>query len=105
MSKRKLPRRELPWIGPLVKLPFSKLPTNPNVLQRLYFGAELNNGMSSFDGAAVVAKNELIELWQYAGYGDILHFSHWIIKMIKSLALSYKSLSKFLCADVPPPPF
>ena len=96
MSKRKLPRRELPWIGPLLeKFPFSKLPTNHTVLQRLFLETELNNGASSLDAATVVVKDELVELWEYAGYEDILYDSSFIIKMIKSLTLSYKSLSKF----------
>ena len=95
MSKRKLPRRELPWIGPLLEsLPFSKLPTNHTVLQRLYFEVERNHGSSGLDVAAVKVKNELIDLWTYAGYGDILHHPTFFIKKLKSLTLPYKSLFK-----------
>ena len=95
MSKRKLPRRELPWIGPLLDtLPFSRLPTNQNVLQRLYFVLESNHGSSSLEAAAVTVKNELVELWSYAGYGDILQHPPNILKMIKTLTNPYKSLFK-----------
>ena len=95
MAKRKLPRRELPWIGPLLdQLPFSKLPTNHRVLQRLHFEMEKINGTSSLDSAVITVKNELIELWTYAGYGDILQAHPNIIRKIRFLAASYKSLSK-----------
>ena len=80
MSKRKLPRRELPWIGPLLEsLPFSKLPTNHTVLQRLYFEVERNHGSSGLDVAAVKVKNELIDLlsirrvWRHSSSSYLLH--------------------------------
>ena len=95
MSKRKMPRRELPWIGGLLEtLSFSRLPTNHVVLQRIFFELESNQGNSSLDIAAVLVKNELIELWSYAGYGDILHFPTQIVKMIKALTSPYKYLLK-----------
>ena len=94
-GKRKLPRRELPWIGPLLDtLPFSKLPTNHTVLQRLCYEIESDNGTASLDNSSITVKNELIDLWVYAGYGDILHDPSYIRKQLKSLHLSYKSLSK-----------
>ena len=39
-------------------------------------------------------KNELVELWGYAGYADILHQSSWIVREIKRLNTDLKSLSK-----------
>ena len=39
-------------------------------------------------------KNELIELWEYAGYGDILKHSPNIIKDIKALRTSHQDLTK-----------
>ena len=95
MSKRNLPRRELPWVGPILdKLPFLRLPTNSSVLKRLYFLTESGNGQTSVDAAAVTVKNELLEIWTYAGYGDILHDPSNILKKIKCLAILYKALNK-----------
>ena len=86
---------QLPWIGPLLEsLPFSKLPTNHTVIQRLYFEVERNHGSSGLDVAAVKVKNALFDLWTYAGYGDILHHPTFFIKKLKSLTLPYKSLFK-----------
>ena len=94
-STRNLPRRVLPWIGRLLdKLPYSRLPTNSSVLKRLHFLTESNDGKTSVDAAAITVKNELVEIWTYAGYGDILHDSSYILKMIKSLAILHKSLNK-----------
>ena len=72
LGKRKQPRREIPWIVTLLeKLPFSRLPTNGAVLRRLFF--ELESDVSStLSAASAQWKNELIELWEFAGYGDIL---------------------------------
>ena len=96
MSKRKLPRRELPWIGTLLDdLPFSRLPTNSSVLKRLLFLVEAGvNGQTTIDAAAHTVKNELIQIWTYAGYEDILHDPSFIHKKIRDLNISYKSLNK-----------
>ena len=96
MSKRKLPRRELPWIGPLLdNLPFSRLPTNSSVLKRIFFLIESGtNGQTSIEAAATTVKNELIDLWSYASYGDILQDPSNIFKKIKPLVESYKTLTK-----------
>ena len=48
-------------------LPFSKLPTNGTVLRKLLFELEKSDGASSIIEAAATVKNELIELWEYAG--------------------------------------
>lgn len=94
-SKRKLPRRELPYIGTLLdKLSYSKLPTNKIVLKRLYCITELNNGSSSTADAAVAVKDELKSLWEYAGYGDILMKDGNIVKQVKALHEQYKKLNK-----------
>ena len=96
MSKRKLPRRELPWIGTLLdNLPFSRLPTNSTILKRLFFIIEASvNGQGNIDAAAHTVKNELLQIWTYAGYEDILHDPSFIHKKIRDLNISYKSLSK-----------
>ena len=85
LGKRKQPRREIPWIGTLLeKLPFSRLPTNEAVLRRLFF--ELESDVSStLSAASAQVKNELIELWEFAGYGDILKDQSDINKNIKAL--------------------
>ena len=78
LGKRKQPRREVPWVGTLLeKLSFSKLPTNGTVLRRLFFELEktAGDGSSTLSAACAQVKNELIELWEYAGYGDILKHS------------------------------
>lgn len=89
--KRKLPRRELPWIGTLLeKLPYSKLPTKGVAIRRLMF--ELEN--STLAAASTTVKEELVQLWTYAGYGDILHDSSYIQKQVQALHTSYKDLCK-----------
>ena len=85
LGKRKLPRRELPWIGTLLdRLPYSKLPTNSTVLRRLMFEMEQDNGAHSISDASQIVKTELRELWEYAGYGDILKTSGDIVKQIEA---------------------
>ena len=92
MSKRKLPRRELPYLTTLLdKLPFSKLPTNGVTLRRFMFEIEQQTTRTT---AAVTVKSELIELWEYAGYGDILQDGCNILRQIYSLHDSYKKLMK-----------
>ena len=95
MSKRKLPRREIPYLSTLLdRLPFSRLPTNGVVLRRLMFEMEQQNGATSLSTATVTVKNELKELWEYAGYGDILQKDGNIARQITSLHDSYKKLMK-----------
>ena len=96
MSKRKLPRRELQWIGTFIdSLPFSRLPINHALLRRVFFLTETGaNGKTKLDVAAVFAKIELAEVWSYAEYGDILHYSCNILRSTKSLHASYRILSK-----------
>ena len=64
LGKRKLPRRDLPWIGTLLeKLPYSKLPTNGVVLRRLItFELERENGSASLSDAALTVRDELVNL-------------------------------------------
>ena len=94
-SKRKLPRRKLPWINNLIdRFSFSKLPTNGVVLQRLTFELEQKLGKPTLRDATVTVKDELVELWSYAGYGDVLHSGSNILRMIRSLHDSYKSIIK-----------
>ena len=95
MAKRKLPRRELPYLSTLLdKMPFSKLPTNGIVLRRLMCELEQQNGGTSLSTAAVTVKTELVELWEYAGYGDILQQNGYIVRQITSLHDGYKKLNK-----------
>ena len=93
--KRHLPRRELPLLGNLIdKLSFSKLPTNGVVLRRLMFELETDPGHSDLSSAAVTVREELRALWEYAGYGDILQAPSYILRQIKALHSTYKSLLK-----------
>ena len=89
MSKRKSPRRELSWIEPLLdNLPFSRLPTNSSVLKRIFFLIESGtNGQISIDAAATTVKNELIDLWSYAGHDDILQDHSNILSKIKPMLI------------------
>ena len=95
MSKRKLPRRDLPWLSTLLdKLPYTKLPTNGIVLRRLMFEIEHQHGATSLSSASLTVRNELVNVWEYAGYGDILQHPGSITKQINALHDSYKKLSK-----------
>ena len=73
LGKRKLPRSTLPYLGNLLdKLSFSKLPTKKVVLQRFMFEIEHNHGAASVESLALTTQKELFDLWEYAGYRDIL---------------------------------
>ena len=94
-GKRKLPRRSLEYIGDLLDhLPYSHLPTNHVVLQRLLFILETEDGTTSLQSAVLTVQKEICELWAYAGYEDILHHPANIRPMITKLHTSYKSLLK-----------
>ena len=94
MSKRKLPRRELPYISTLLdKLPYSRLPTNGIVLKRLMFEVEHLPG-TSLSSAVITVRAELVKVWEYTGYGDILHKPGYIVKQITSFHEAYKKLVK-----------
>ena len=63
MSKRKLPRRELPYISTLLdKFSYSRLPTNGIVLKRLMFEVEHLPG-TSLSSAAITVRDELVKVW------------------------------------------
>ncbi|KAL5266574.1 hypothetical protein ACHWQZ_G003823 [Mnemiopsis leidyi] len=95
MSKRRLPRRELPYLSTLLdRISYTKLPTNGVVLRRLMFELEHGNGKASVATAALTVRDELIGLWEYAGFGDILHQPGYISKKITSLHNSYKKVLK-----------
>ena len=92
MSKRTLPGRELLYTGTLMdKLPFSRLPTNLSILRRPFFITETGIN-TTLDEATVIVKNELLEIWRYAGYGDILYDRSHILRKIKSLVNRFKYL-------------
>ena len=95
LSKRKLPRRDVPLVGALLDhLPYSHLPTKKVVLKRLLFELETNNGGVSLPSAILTVQKELVDLWTYAGYGDILHYTSNILKQIRLLHESYKAVKK-----------
>ena len=73
------------------KLPFSRFPTNLSILRRLFFITETGIN-TTLDEATVVVKNELLEIWRYAGYGDILYDRSHILRKIKSLVNRFKCL-------------
>ena len=73
-------------------MPFSKLPTNHVILQRILFEIENNHGAASFQQASLNVTNEVLAVWEYAGYGDILHNKTYILKNVKALQIGYKSL-------------
>ena len=92
-TKRKLPRRKLPWISNLLDhLPYSKLPTKLVVLQRLFFEIESGYPLSP---ALTTVQQELKALWAYAGYEDILMSNSNLVVEIRKLHKSYKDLLKF----------
>ena len=92
-TKRKLPRRKLPWISNLLDhLPYSKLPTKLVVLQRLFFEIESGYPLSP---ALSTVQQELKALWAYAGYEDILMSNSNLVVEIRKLQKSYKDLLKF----------
>ena len=94
-TKRKLPRRELPYLTTLLdKLPFTRLPTCGVVLRRLMFEVEQQHGKTSLPSAASTVTDELVSLWEYAGYGDILHKPCNIKRQIITLHDSYKKVNK-----------
>ena len=94
-GKRKLPRSTLPYLGILLdRLFFSKLPTNKVILQRLMFEIEHNHGAASLESAALTTQKELFDLWEYAGYKDILKPLSNVLRQIRSLHQSYKALKK-----------
>ena len=93
MPKRKLSRRELPHLETLLdKLSFSKLPTYGAVTQRIMF--EQNLGSLTLSGAVQIVKTELVDLWEYAGYGDILKAPTTITKHMLGLHFAYKQVVK-----------
>ena len=51
-------------------------------------------GKSGLADAVVTVKNEVAELWEYAGFGDILHSNGYILQLIRSLHGVYKALNK-----------
>ena len=95
LGKRKLPRSHLPFIGNLLdRLSFSKLPTKKVILQRLLFEVEHKHGAASLESAALTTQKELFDLWEYAGYKDILRTVSNVLKQIRTLHEAYKSLLK-----------
>ena len=56
------------------------------------FEIENNHGAGSFQQASLDVTNEVLAVWEYAGYGDILHNKTYILKNVKALQIGYKSL-------------
>ena len=94
-GKRLLPRRDLPFIGPLLdKMPYSKFPTNLVVLQRILVEIANSRGSTSVAQATLTVRNKLVALWEYTGYGEILKPLPNILVKMKQLHIDYKSLVK-----------
>ena len=94
-GKRRMPRREIPWIGKLLDIiPDSKLPTKQVVLQRLFFLLEHLSGPASGESARTTLRNERMSVWEYVGFGDVFKEPSNITKnVIKPLHQKYRSLS------------
>ena len=58
------------------------------------FEMETQHEVISLSTAAVTVKDELVKLWEHAGYGDILKKPSNILRRITSLHDSYKKLRK-----------
>ena len=84
-SKRKLGRREVPFLGSLLeKLPYTRLPTKRIVMRRLMFITETNSAsLLSINDAITMVRGEIKDVWSYAGYEDILKDDSNINKSIK----------------------
>lgn len=96
-GKRRIPRRELPYLGTLQdRLSYNKLPTKLSVMRRLMFIIESNmiTGTANLDDAIIQTRNEVKDVWSYAGYEDILKYDCSIGKMIKQLHKEYKDINK-----------
>ena len=90
-----LTRSTLPYLGNILdKLSFSKLPTKKVVLQRFMFEIEHNHGAASVESAALTTQKELFDIWEYAGYRDILKDVSQVLRQIRALHESYKALIK-----------
>ena len=89
-TKRKLPRRKLPWISNLLDhLPYSKLPT-----KLVYYNvSSLRSRVAIL--CLLPCQQELKALWAYAGYEDILMSNSNLVVEIRKLHKSYKDLLKF----------
>ena len=58
------------------------------------FKVERDSGTCSLPAAKATVTDELMKLWEYTGYGDILHIPLNIQRQIQSLHDSYKALNK-----------
>ena len=55
---------------------------------------EQKNGTNSLADVSLTVKTELVELWDYAGYGDILKTHGNILAQLKSLRAAHSDLTK-----------
>ena len=53
-----------------------------------------NHGVASVESAALTTQKELFDLWEYAGYRDILKEVSQVLRQIRALHESYKALNK-----------
>ena len=53
-----------------------------------------NHGVASVESAALTTQKELFDLWEYAGYRDILKDVSQVLRQIRALHESYKALNK-----------
>ena len=84
-SKKKLGRREIPFLGSLLEnLPYTRLPTKLTVMRRLMFITETNSAsVLSINDAITIVQGEIKDVWSYAGYEDTLKDDSNINKSIK----------------------
>ena len=64
------------------------------MLQRVLFEIENHHGAASVAQASLDVRNEVIAVWEYAGYGDILQAKSNILKKVKEIHINYKSLTQ-----------
>ena len=87
-GKRHLPRRELEWIRSLLETSYKSCHPPEN----LPFEIENSHGAASFQQASHDVTKEVLAVWEYAGYGEILHDKTYILKKVKALYIGYNSL-------------
>ena len=91
-GKRRMPRREIPWIESFSTESLtadSKLPTKHVVLQRLFLLLEHSSSPALGESARTTVRDELMSVWEYVGFDDVLKEP----SNIKPLHQKYRSLS------------
>ena len=76
----------------IFQIRYTKLSTNRVFLRKLMFEFEQQLGKISLTTAVVAVKDEPVELWEYAAYGDIRTHPGYIVRQITSLHEDYKNM-------------